>query len=680
MKTLLVLLAVLVAFAGFAYQCYQRLSLLKLGRAGPPPADWGQRWKAVLVFVLGQKRLFRFPAPGTAHFLLFWGFLILLPTILAALLEGLFPDFVLPFFGSFGPLLLAQDLVAVLVAGAVLYGLYLRVLVKPKRYQGSHQGEGVLVLAFIFTIMASLLVLNGLRIEREVAPNPQWQPVSKAIGAWFGGLSFEAQHFWEEFAYWIHLGIVLVFLNLLPRGKHFHVVTSLFTVLLRNQEARGRLPEAVSRDGLQGAGDVRDFPRRWMLDWYSCTQCGRCQEVCPAFQSGQDLSPKKLIMGLREELERQGKRAAMEGGAAAESLADRVLSESGLWACTTCFACDQECPLFIQHLPEIVDMRRRLLAEGHDDEQLMTALNKLRRYGNSFGESERKRARWTKALDFKIPDARKKAVKTLWFLGDYSAYSPALAEATKATAEVFHRAKEDFGILYDGERNSGNDVRRVGEEGLFQMLAQKNGAALAKARFERIVCGDPHTYNTLRNEYDFGEKTPEVLHFSEWLLEALKEGRLPIGSPLGHKLTYHDPCYLGRYNDIYEAPRQVLQAIGCQVVEMPRNRDRALCCGAGGGRIWMDESGIEDRPSEQRVLEAAALEGVRYFVVACPKDLTMYRDAVKTKGLEDRLQVVELAELVAQALVIPAEVGASADLVEPSTAGETEKAALNVGP
>ncbi len=251
-------------------------------------------------------------------------------------------------------------------------------------------------------------------------------------------------------------------------------------------------------------------------------------------------------------------------------------------------------------------------------------------------------------------------------MGDYASYSPALTDATQATARVFQAAGLDFGLLYDTERNAGNDVRRAGEEGLFELLGQKNLAALERCQFEEIVTTDPHTYNTLKNEYVLGgtgdrgalsEKFP-IHHHSEVLDQALVTGRLRVARRLDYVVTYRDPCYLGRYNEIYEAPRRVLQALGCRLVEMPRNRDRALCCGAGGGRIWMEEGKVTERPSESRVREAAALGGVGCLVVACPKDLTMYRDAVKTAGLEGKLVVKDLAELVDEACgveIAPAE-------------------------
>jgi Fe-S oxidoreductase len=261
------------------------------------------------------------------------------------------------------------------------------------------------------------------------------------------------------------------------------------------------------------------------------------------------------------------------------------------------------------------------------------------------------RAKWTQPLQPAVKDARKNEVEYLWFVGDYASYSATMTGITRMTAEVFQKIGLDFGILYDSERNAGNDVRRVGEEGLFEMLVEKNAAILGKCKFKTIVTTDPHTYNAFKNEYPANGNGPyKVLHYTELLDQLIRSGQLKFSKKLGYKVTYHDPCYLGRYNGIYDAPRRVIEATGCALVEMPRHGDSALCCGAGGGRIWMKEGEVRERPSENRIREAVRLENVAAFVVACPKDVTMFRDAVKTTGHEERLTVKDLIELVYEAL------------------------------
>jgi len=662
LKSIIVLLALLVAVGIFGWKVYQLLWVnLRRGQPSGPFNQWGERIKGLIVFVGAQLRLFRFLMPGTAHFFIFWGFMLLSLTILQTIIEGLVsfanPHFVLPLIGHFKPLALLQDLFTLFVTIAVLYDMYVRLLVDPDRYKGSHKGQGTMVLMFIFTIMISLVVMNGVRINLGEDPIHAWRPISTIVGKIFDGLDERTQRVIEESAYWIHLGVVLVFLTELPEGKHFHVVTSIPAVFLRNLEPRGWLPAAPEFDGEVGVSTVERFRWRQMLDFYTCTECGRCQEVCPAYASGQPLSPKMLMMDLRDHLKERGAARAIPPSASAaqtnpaKSLVGDVITDQVLWACTTCYACDQECPLVIEHITPIVDMRRYLVIEGRIDTELQDALANLGRYGNSFGQSERMRVKWAQTIQPKIKDARKEAVEYLWFVGDYASYNASLTDITRKTAEIFQKAGLDFGILYDSERNSGNDVRRVGEEGLFEMLVEKNVDALSKCSYQKIVTTDPHSYNALKNEYPTNRNGHhQVLHYTELLDQLIASGQVKFSRKLEYKVTYHDPCYLGRYNNVYDAPRRVIEATGCELVEMPRHRDRAFCCGAGGGRIWMAEGEIKERPSESRIREAVELDDVTTFVVTCPKDVTMYRDAVKTTGNEERLAVKDLIELVHAAL------------------------------
>lgn len=660
-KSLVVFLGFLASGGFFSYKLYKLLWVnLRRGQPSPKFKNWGERIKGVFVYVAGQLRLFRFTIPGIAHFFIFWGFAILSLTILQAIVEGLFafrnPHLLIPLIRHLGFLGLMQDFFAVFVSVAVIYGLYVRLLINPERYKKSHKRQGVIVLLFILTIMLSLFVMNGIRGNLNTDPIADWRPVSSLAGNLFSELDRTTQKYFEEVSYWIHLIVVFVFLTELPNGKHFHVVTSVPAVLLRNLGPNGKLPPAPEFNGDVGVKEVENFRWRQLLDLYTCTECGRCQDVCPAYNSGLTLSPKTLIMSLRGNLKERGEILSAKANLTGQQVLDKALigdliSPEEIWACTTCFACDQECPLFIEHISPIVDMRRYMVIEGNVDKELQGALANLDRYGNSFGQSPRARAKWSQQIQPKIKDARREIVDYLWFVGDYASFSPTLAGITQKTAEVFQQAGLDFGILYDAEQNSGNDVRRVGEEGLFEMLVEKNIRVLERAKFGAIVTTDPHTYNTLKNEYaGFLNEDLEVLHYTELLDKLLNHGRLKLNRKLGYKVTYHDPCYLGRYNQIYDAPRRVIEATGCELVEMPRHGDRALCCGAGGGRIWMQEGEVKERPSEARIREAVELDGVGALVVTCPKDVTMYMDAVKTTGYEDRIVIKDLIELVAEAL------------------------------
>jgi Fe-S oxidoreductase len=344
-------------------------------------------------------------------------------------------------------------------------------------------------------------------------------------------------------------------------------------------------------------------------------------------------------------------------------MAGGLIRADTLWSCTTCLACVEACPVGIEHVPAIVGMRRSLVDQGIVEPGLQTAFTNLAKQGNSFGQSGRTRGRWSDGLPVPVRDARREPVEWLWFVGDFASFDVRVQEATRLVARVFQEAGLDFGILFEGERNAGNDIRRAGEEGLFEVLAEHNIGQLSKARFKRIVTTDPHTLNTLRFEYPQFGGDFSVWHYSELLTWLFKQGRLSAANPVARRVTYHDPCYLARYSEVTRAPREVLAAIGAELVEMPRNGANTFCCGAGGGRIWMDDSGLRERPSENRIREAAALEAVTAFVTACPKDLTMYTAAAKATGHGDRLAVIDLIELVAQAIGLPEESSAEPESV-----------------
>ncbi len=501
---------------------------------------------------------------------------------------------------------------------------------------------------------------EGFRIRASAFPDFEvWSPVGWLVARAVAGTSPA----WAEAArlvtWWVHAGLALAFVAYLPFSKGMHVVLDAACLLFTDPTSSARLPPPPRERGRAGYRALEDFTWKELLDLDACTKCGRCHEVCPARGSGAPLSPRDLVLDLRQWATgvagpptlldgetRPGRTGPLAGPGTA--VAGGVVPEATLWACTTCMACVAACPVGIEHVPTIVQLRRALVDEGRMEPGLREALRNLAQQGNSFGRSARSRARWTRDLPFEVPDARRQPVRYLWFVGDFASFDERLQELSRTLARVLHEAGVDFGLLYEAERNAGNDVRRVGEEGLFELLVEENLEALRQARFEELFTTDPHSYNTLRNEYPGFGLEREVRHHTELLAELVAEGRLPV-APLGRRVTYHDPCYLARYNGLTEAPRRLLAALGCEVVEMPRNRQNTYCCGAGGGRIWMADTGAAERPSEGRIREAAAL-GVELFVVACPKDLVMYSEAAKTTGLDDRLAVVEVVSLVAEAV------------------------------
>jgi Fe-S oxidoreductase len=624
---------------------------------GRPEVRWNKlhlRIGNLLRYAILQTRVLSQRYPGIMHFGLAMGFFAFFLGTALATIDSHFFKFLVG-----DPYLvykLVLDIFTVLFLMGAVMAAYRRFIVRPSRL--------TLEARFTYSLVAiSIIVLAGITAEslRLAVDRPAWAAWSPAgwllAQAWIGmGAAEQSLLNWHTGVWGFHLVLAAVTVATLPVGTLWHTLTGpLNTFFSQVDRPTGQL-KPVAQD-LQNepiyVKTLQDFTWKQLLDADACTECGRCEDACPAHAAGTPLSPKQLILSIRRALHRDGpafvtEKAPAQDGRNKNLIGDDIQQEL-LWSCTTCGACVRECPVFIEHVDSIVDMRRHLVIEGQMDNMLQDALANLGRYGNSFGQSDRMRAKWTQFIQPKIKDARREVTEYCWFVGDYASYSTSLTEITQKTATVFQNIGLDFGILYEGERNAGNDVRRVGEEGLFEMLSEKNMAVMSKSQFKTIVTTDPHSFNTLKNEYS-GNGTHPVLHYSELLDQLIASGKLTFTKKLGYKVTYHDPCYLGRYNGVYDAPRRVIAATGCELVEMPRNRARSYCCGAGGGRIWMEEGNVKERPSEARIYEASNLDGVSIFVVACPKDITMYRDAVKTTGKEDQIVVKDLIELVAEAL------------------------------
>jgi len=614
---------------------------------------------------------------GAAHTLILWGFIAL---FIGTCIVALDHDF-LRFFGLkllqgnfYLGFSLVLDVFGVLFIVGLIMMIVRRVALKPAALdyaRADHQDgkvdrSGYVTddMIFVWLLLAIAITgyaVEGLRIGQTMPEFERWSPVgwslAETLRSFSGGESgdgmFEA-HLWS---WWIHGLFALAFVAYVPYSKMMHIVTDAANLVFTDERAGRRLPPAPAG----GAASITDFTWKELLDFDACTKCGRCHVSCPAVAAGTTLSPRDLILDLRTlagdalgtpEFLGQRFRAGSKWPENTDGVdvAEKLIRPETLWSCTTCMACMEACPVGIEHLTSIVQMRRHLVDRGNMDDNLKDALMSLGDYGNSFGESPKKRARWTKGLSFKVKDARKEPVKTLWFVGDFASYDPRIQALSRQVAEVFDRAGLDFGILYDAERNSGNDVRRVGEEGLFEMLAEENAKAFEAADFEEIVTTDPHTLNALRHEYPILGDSPTVHHYTGVLARLFADATLKAARPLGHRVTYHDPCYLARYNGEIDAPRDVMRALGLDLEDMPRCGANTFCCGAGGGRIWMDTSNEQQRPSEQRIEEALDLDGVRIFVTTCPKDYTMYSDAVKTLGVEERIEVKDLIELVCEAL------------------------------
>jgi Fe-S oxidoreductase len=592
-----------------------------------------------LLQALFHRRLLRMRFAGTLHAMIFVSFFVLFSSIVETFGGGLFPGFSLAPLGGDSWIALLQDIFAVVMLAGVAMAGWQRYVRRPVRFKGSSVRDASVIYALIVVIVVSMLLQAAFAMAAAGDVAKGWRPVAGAIAAVLPGGAAGATG--AEIAFWIHATAILAFLVYIPGSKHRHMFLAAPNVYFRSLEPKGKLPAPPAERSSAGLESIDQLSWKNKLDLLVCTECGRCQSACPAFAAGQPLSPKLLIMDLRD---------AMLPGApdqgAAEALIGGTIRPETLWACTSCRACMEVCPVHIEHLPKIVDMRRTLVESGEMEPMLREALSNLQRTGNSMGKPGKMRARWTKDLAFKVADARDGPVDILWFVGDYASYDPRAQQVTRKVAELLQAAGADFAILYEAERNSGNDVRRVGEEGLFDILARSNLETLAGCQFKRIMTTDPHSLNALRNEYPALGGNFTVLHYTDVLLELLIEGRLKLRPGAGATVTYHDPCYLGRYNGGFDAPRALIERAGYRLHDMPRCRENSFCCGAGGGRIWMDDSAVAERPSENRIKEALALGTASYFVVACPMDKVMYTAAAQALGVESRLEVRDIAELL----------------------------------
>ncbi|HNR70710.1 MAG TPA: (Fe-S)-binding protein [Verrucomicrobiota bacterium] len=642
-----------MAFGVFGRRAWQLIGLLRQGRYENRFDHPVRRVLHAVRHVLWQPRIFNERSIGLPHFLIFWGFVVYALCFNWSLVRGLFPFLPVPYPDEVNLTSFFLEVFSVLVLLSLGVAIVRRLFFAPKYLHLSLDAN--LILGLIGLLMCSMVFFFAFRMVHEGGAASAWLPFSSQLARAFADLSPETAGTLAQAMWWLHMIVVLFFLVYLPYSKHLHLLASPFNVFFSQAATRpvGDLGVLDAKDDLtSGASRWQELTWKQLLSGFSCAECGRCDRSCPATASGYPLQPQQIIQKIKDHMVH----TALNGGngEGAPKLIGDVITEAEIWACTTCMACMNCCAVWNEQVPLIVTLRRHLVSQGEVERTVQDMLANLQRYGNSFGKSDRMRAKWTQTSGLKIKDARKEAVEYLWFVGDYASFDPRCEDITRQTANVFARAGVDFGLLYEAERNAGNDVRRVGEEGLFEMLRDKNLQALGKAQFRKIVTTDPHTYHTLKNEYPWNGHRPEVWHYTEVLAQLLEAGRLPLQKKLSGRVTYHDPCYLGRYNGVYEAPRRVLRALGVELVEMPRCRDKSFCCGAGGGRIWMEDTEkIAERPAENRIREAAALAGVTTFVVACPKDIAMFRDAVKTAGQEGKIVVKDLAELVAEAMAEP---------------------------
>jgi len=683
----LALIAVLLFFFGL----YRRLQSYTDGPDDEFPRldNFGARVRrATRIAFSNEKQFDRDIYAGVMHAFIVWGFLTLFiaTSILAVdlyvykrLVGGSFwrGDFYVAYQ-------FAVDALGLLFVVGIGMAIYRRYWVRNDRLFSRHTSlEDHLFVWALFFLGVGGFLLEGIRIlvngypSFEVVSFVGWatalglESIFAAVGVSSAGGVAGSVH-WG--IWWSHSLLSLAFIAWIPYAKPFHMLSSFANVVARDEQAGKRLPNVPADLEATNAESMDDFTWKDRLDQDACTKCGRCSAVCPAKASGRPLDPKNVILDLktyREEMEADGDEPidiVADGGT---SVIDAATMES----CMSCMACMDACPVEIEHLKSFTKLNRQLVDQGDVDNNVQDVFQDVMQQGNTFGEPQRNRADWADELDFDLTDAREETVEYLWYVGDYPSYDDRNKKVARSLAKLFDAADVSFGILFDDEKYDGNDIRRIGEEFLYLELAGHHVETFEDCEFEKIVCTDPHSYNTFENEYpelDFEEFADDpmmpfdyddewnadgeidVLHWTQAVEELVVDERLGLdGTELEYTVTYHDPCHLGRYNDEYEAPRRLIRASGCDLQEMPRNREDSFCCGGGGGGLWMDFD-EEPKPSEQRLAEALeetpAGSAVEKFVVACPMCMTMYEDGRKTGGYEDEIEIVDVAELLVEAV------------------------------
>src|SRR6202171_3508563 len=641
-------LALIVAGTLFSRRALLLYRLIRSGKPASRSGDIPSRAKAEAVVVVGQSKLLQRLVPGLVHAAIFWGFLVLFPTIVIAMIGAVDPHSTLPWLGAQGWYALMVDVFVVLVLAGVVAAFFIRKVQRPKRFVGSHLGEADLILALIAGIVITLLVWHASQIALGYNDYPaSWAPVSGSIAPL---LSSPFLPYIERAAVWAHVLIILTFLVYLPYSKHLHIVVAAINVYFGRTRARGRLePIAFDRaeeDVRFGSARVTAITWEQMLDTMSCTECGRCQDVCPAYATGKALSPKLLIMAMRDQLLAEGPKAlASNGTYTPPPIVPNAVTDDIVWDCVTCGACVRECPVGIEHVDHVIDLRRNLvMVESRFRAEAGAMLRDVDRSSNPWGKPQADRTHWAEGLGVRVLQPGDPAPDVLFWVGCAPAFDETARPGGVSTAKLLLMAGVDFAILGPREACTGDPARRMGDEYTFQRLAGENVATLNEARVKRIVTTCPHCFNTIGNEYpDFGGRY-EVVHHTAFLAELMREGKLAT-LPSEQTITYHDSCYLARHNDVRSQPRELVDAVG-KAVEMPRHGERTFCCGAGGARMWMEEK--RGTPINHERVREAAETGAETLAVACPFCTVMLDDGVREVGA--KLQVIDLATLLAEAV------------------------------
>jgi Fe-S oxidoreductase len=661
---LVFVVALVAALASFAFSLTKRVRYLLLGQPEVRTDQLGRRASGFVVSVFGQKKLFKEPV-GILHFVIFWGFIVIAFGALQIIGEGLFKTFSLPLLGDARVFYLLQDLFTALVIVAVLAAAFIRYVVRPARFEASL--EAGVILSLILGIMLAGLFYSGLTYALAHAGSHSLAPLTKAVArvAQTAGWSHGALHTAASVFWWLHVAFILAFVVYIPLSKHLHLLACPVNEFFRNLRPPGAQIKALDLENEEaeefGVGRIEGFTRWQLLDLYACAECGRCQDNCPAYLSGKSLSPKTLMTKLKDHLLERGDvltRNAQAGDPAASGAGQEVamigdvISEDEIWACTTCYSCQEQCPVQNEHVNKIVDMRRSLVLDlGEFPPEAQLACRNVEKNGNPWGIGAHTRGDWAGEGDVAVAE-NEQAGEYLFWVGCAGAFDDRAVKISQAVVKLLQAAGVSFSILGPAEKCCGDPMRRLGNEYLFQMLAAENVETLNGLGVTKIVTQCPHCLNTLKNEYPAFGGIYEVIHHTELLADLVKQGRLPLANGPAARVAYHDSCYLGRYQGEYLAPRQVLEAVpGTTLLEARRNRSKSMCCGAGGGRMWLEEEAGQ-RVNELRV--GQLLETRPEIIgVNCPYCLTMIEDGLGSVAPAEAVRVLDLAEILAERLSEP---------------------------
>jgi Fe-S oxidoreductase len=649
-------LLTIIGVGGVVFSLSRRFSLLKTGRAENRFDRLGERFKHVLVYAIGQKRMFDDPFAGIYHLLIFYGFLVVSVRTVTMVFEGLFAGWELPLLhtGVGHAYLFSKDIFEALVLLGLVFAIWRRGVQRKERVI---QSTGAwIVIGLIAILMVTDLASEGARIAAGDLDG-SFLPVSALFGSMMGSAGAATLQAIYGSMWWIHLITLYIFANELPYSKHFHVYTSLFNVFFANLDAPGKLPtmdlENVDENTRFGISTVTDFTWKQMLDMYTCTECGRCREFCPTTLTDKPLQPVLFLKSVRDQLYTEQQEILSSPGDEASSsqheLVPGVVDPEVIWACTTCRWCERACPLDISYVDKLVEMRQNLVLEKAEfPEEAQTSFRGYEVNGNPWQLPAEERASWAEGLDVPLASEAAGDFEYLFFVGSPGSYDDHGKKVSRALVKILKAAGVKFAILGPEEASTGDAVRRLGNEYLFQMLAMQNVEVMNGYGVKKIVTNCPHVYNTLANEYpDFGGDY-EVVHGTQLVADLVRQGRISMAKTVDMDLAYHDPCYLGRTNGEYDAPRELLGSIpGLTVREAELSRERSMCCGAGGGRMWLEES--LGRRINQLRFEQLTATGTTEVAVACPYCYSMLSDAQRESDLE-QAQTLDVIELVAMSL------------------------------